>query len=88
MLAEAYDLVLIDAGLPGPDGVESLAALHQAARWDAAYLVYDARSSSDDSLAAYARQLAAAGLPLAAGIENFAPRFRDAQIQPEVSIDV
>ncbi|HWC90892.1 MAG TPA: hypothetical protein VG433_14580, partial [Pirellulales bacterium] len=80
MLADAYDLVLVDAGAPGIDGIGGLAALHQAARWDAAYVVYDARSSDEVDLVAYCRRLTAAGLPVTGGIENFGPTPHDIRI--------
>ncbi len=77
MLAESYELVLIDAGTPGPGGFERLAALGRSAHLDAAYLVYDARSAGASDVAACARQLTAAGLRVAGAIENFAPRSED-----------
>jgi Mrp family chromosome partitioning ATPase len=78
MLADAYDLVLFDAGSRGPGGVERLASLSRTAHWSAAYLVYDARATAAGEVAAYARQLTAAGLHVAGAIENFAPSSSDA----------
>ena len=78
MLADAYDLVLFDAGSRGPGGVERLASLNRTAHWSAAYLVYDARTTAAGDVAAYARQLTAAGLHVAGAIENFAPPPGDA----------
>jgi Mrp family chromosome partitioning ATPase len=81
MLADAYGLVLFDAGSPGPVGVERLASFSRTAHWDSTYLVYDARTTRAGDVAAYARQLASAGLRVAGAIENFTPRLGDSGLE-------
>ncbi len=77
LLADAYDLVLVDAGTVGPGSVEHLSAFGRMAHLAAVYLVYDARTTSAVEVSACARRLSEAGLRVAGAIENFAPRGED-----------
>ena len=61
--------------MPGPAAgqpMRRLTALVRAARLDAAYLVYDERSTTPDELASCASRLQAAGVCVVGAIANFA----------------
>jgi Mrp family chromosome partitioning ATPase len=73
MLANAYDLMLVDAGTPGRQGIDNLSAIGQAARLDAAYVVYDGRVTDATELAQYIERLCEAGVPVMGAIANFDP---------------
>jgi Mrp family chromosome partitioning ATPase len=68
--AQAYDLVLFDAGSPTMAQIEALA---MTANLDAAYMIYDARSTAIEVALAEAGRLRALGLNVAGAIANFAP---------------
>lgn len=72
-LKEQYDLVLLDtAPLVSPAATAALAALAEAIRVDAVYLINDARSTATDELTSICASLRRAGLTVAGTIENFA----------------
>ena len=68
-LAESFELVLLDIG--AAEGMDA-AAIAQAAALDAAYLVYDARSTSIEIATAHGERLQALGINVAGAIANFA----------------
>ncbi|HTU26140.1 MAG TPA: hypothetical protein VMF30_12115 [Pirellulales bacterium] len=70
-LAEAVDLMLVDAGAVNGHHPGALAALVRAARLDAIYLVYDERATTGDELATLTGRLQAAGVTVAGTIASF-----------------
>ncbi|MBI3839770.1 MAG: hypothetical protein HY288_17750 [Planctomycetia bacterium] len=81
MLRDHYDLVLLDTmPLDRPSAISELANLGESIRLDAVYVIFDARSTSSESLASARATLCHSGLHVEGLIENFGPAAAPAKI--------
>ena len=72
MLRDHFDLVVLDAmPLDSATAISEFASLAEAIRLDAAYVIFDARSTPPSSLTATCAKLRQAGVRVEGLIENF-----------------
>ena len=71
-LTASHDIVLVDAGVIGPEGAPSIISGEGEAAVDAAVLVLDVRCGREDHLSPVLTELAQRGIPAVALAENFA----------------